>query len=171
MSTNNIDAYLDIETTGLSRFEDDITVAGIYLCNGQDDKLVQLVGRDITVDSLTSALQGVNTIYTYNGSRFDVPFIHTRLGLDLRLMHHHHDLMYDCWRHNLKGGFKAVEYQLSIPRKLRGIEGFMAVVLWWRYYKRGDRNALKLLLQYNEEDVVNLKVLKEKLHIPLCSVA
>jgi len=45
------------------------------------------------------------------------------------------------------------------------------VVLWWRYYKRGDRNALKLLLQYNEEDVVNLKVLKEKLHIPLCSVA
>ncbi len=31
MTTNNTyDAYLDIETTGLSRFEDDITVAGIY---------------------------------------------------------------------------------------------------------------------------------------------
>jgi len=104
----------------------------------------------------------VNTIYTYNGSRFDVPFIHARLGLDLRLTYHRHELMYDCWRHNLKGGFKAVEYQLGIPRKLKGIEGFMAVVLWWRYYKRNDRNALELLLQYNEEDVVNLKVLKEQ---------
>ena len=31
MTTNNTyDAYLGIETTGLSRFEDDITVAGIY---------------------------------------------------------------------------------------------------------------------------------------------
>jgi uncharacterized protein YprB with RNaseH-like and TPR domain len=30
-----IDAYLDIETTGLSRFYDDITVIGIYLCNGK----------------------------------------------------------------------------------------------------------------------------------------
>ena len=57
MTTNNTyDAYLGIETTGLSRFEDDITVAGIYLCNGYDSELIQLVGRDITVDNLTSTL-------------------------------------------------------------------------------------------------------------------
>ncbi|GAI08689.1 unnamed protein product, partial [marine sediment metagenome] len=37
-----IDAYLDIETTGLSRFCDYITVVGIYSCNGNDDKLIQL---------------------------------------------------------------------------------------------------------------------------------
>ena len=30
-----IDAYLDIETTGLSRFYDDITVIGIYGCDGK----------------------------------------------------------------------------------------------------------------------------------------
>jgi len=38
------DAYLDIETTGLSRFDNDITVIGIYLVNGSNSKLVQLIG-------------------------------------------------------------------------------------------------------------------------------
>ncbi len=37
------EAYLDIETTGLSPFCDYITVIGIYLCNSKDDRLVQMV--------------------------------------------------------------------------------------------------------------------------------
>jgi len=47
-----LDAYLDIETTGLSSLYDDITVIGIYLVNGSEDKLVQLVGEQTT--ALTS---------------------------------------------------------------------------------------------------------------------
>ena len=35
--------------------------------------------------------------------------------------------------------------------------------LWWRYLKGGSQNALALLLQYNGEDVMNLKALREKL--------
>ena len=45
-------AYLDIETTGLSLYHDYITVIGIYLCNGKDDKLIQLVGEQITRENL-----------------------------------------------------------------------------------------------------------------------
>jgi len=41
-----VDAYLDIETTGLSCEYAGITVVGIYLVNGVDSKLVQLVGMD-----------------------------------------------------------------------------------------------------------------------------
>jgi len=41
-----LDAYLDIETTGLSREYAGIAVIGIYLVNGIDDRLVQLVGID-----------------------------------------------------------------------------------------------------------------------------
>jgi hypothetical protein len=158
-----IDAYLDIETTGLSQFYDDITVVGIYLCNGKDDKLIQLVGEQVTGDNLLNALEGVNTIYTYNGSRFDLPFIDAFLGMDLEVGFCHHDLMYDCWRNNLYGGFKSVERQLEIPRRLQGISGFEAVWLWWQYQNEGDQNALALLLQYNKEDVVNLKALRETL--------
>jgi len=157
------DAYLDIETTGLSRFYDYITVIGIYQCNGKDDKLIQLVGEQVTTDNLLEALEGVNTIYTYNGSRFDLPFINVSLGIDLASQFYHHDLMYDCWRNNLYGGFKGVERQLGIPRQLKGIGGIEAIWLWWRYCNHGDQNAMTLLLQYNKEDVVNLKALRNKL--------
>ena len=157
------EAYLDIETTGLSRFYDYITVIGVYLCNGRNGKLIQLVGDHVTRHNLLGALRSVNTIYTYNGSRFDLPFIDASLGIDLEAEFRHHDLMYDWWRNNLYGGFKTVEQQLGIPRQLQGISGFEAVLLWWWYRNDGDQNALDLLLQYNKEDVVNLKALRERL--------
>jgi len=158
-----VDAYLDIETTGLSCQYAEITVIGIYLVNGSGSRLVQLVGREVTVDNLLEALKEVRTIYTYNGSRFDLPFINGSLGIDLETIANHHDLMYDCWQCNLFGGFKAVEQQLGIPRQLQGITGLDAVLLWQRYRDYGDQNALELLLQYNKEDVMNLKVPRERL--------
>lgn len=157
------DAYLDIETTGLSWLDAEITVIGIYLVNGSNCRLVQLVGKEVTVDNLREAIGGVSTIYTYNGSRFDLPFIQGSLGVDLVSVTDHHDLMYDCWRCNLFGGFKAVEQQLDIPRRLRGITGLDAVLLWQRFQSYGDQKALNLLLEYNKEDVMNLKVLRERL--------
>ncbi len=158
-----LDAYLDIETTGLSQYYDYITVIGIYLCQDRDDRLVQLVGKQVTRPNLIAALDGVGTIYTYNGQRFDIPFIDRFLGTDLSTDFEHHDLMYRCWQCNLKGGFKAVETMLGIPRQLRGIGGYEAVQLWWRYYRQKDEHALNLLLEYNREDVVNLKALRHKL--------
>jgi len=121
------DAYLDIETTGLSCQYADITVIGIYLVNGSERRLVQLVGGEVTVYNLLKTVDGVSTIYTYNGSRFDLPFINGSLGVDLETVVDHHDLMYDCWRCNLYGGFKAVEQELGIPRQLQGITGLDAV--------------------------------------------
>jgi uncharacterized protein YprB with RNaseH-like and TPR domain len=157
------DAYLDIETTGLSQFFDYITVIGVLRCDGGDNELIQLVGEEATRGNLITALRNVGTIYTYNGSRFDIPFISTSLGIDLGVEYYHHDLMYDCWRCNLYGGFKAVERRLGIPRRLVGVGGYEAIQLWWSYVKGGSQNALALLLEYNREDVVNLKALRERL--------
>ena len=157
------DAYIDIETTGLSWLDSEITVVGIYLANSKGNRLEQLVGGDISQNNLQQAVKGVSNIYTYNGSRFDLPFIRESLGVDLETMASHHDLMYDCWRCNLRGGFKAVEQQLGISRQLKGISGLDAIFLWQRYRDHGDQEALSTLLKYNEEDVTNLKVLKEKL--------
>lgn len=157
------DAYLDIETTGLSWLDSEITVVGLYLVNGDASRLVQLIDKDITGGNLMDTLRDVRTVFTYNGSRFDLPFINAALGIDLAMLFRHHDLMYDCWDCNLHGGFKAVEQQLGISRQLQGISGLDAVILWWKYKNHGDHNALELLLKYNEEDVLNLKVLKEML--------
>jgi uncharacterized protein YprB with RNaseH-like and TPR domain len=157
------EAYLDIETTGLSQFCDVITVIGIYLCDDKEDRLIQLYGDQVTRDNLRAALKDVHRIYTYNGKKFDLPFIETFLGINLETGFIHHDLMYDCWEYNLKGGFKAVERQLQISRQTEGITGLDAVRLWWQYRDSYDEDSLNLLLQYNKEDVVNLKALKEKL--------
>ncbi|MCS7234042.1 MAG: ribonuclease H-like domain-containing protein [Synergistetes bacterium] len=155
-------AYLDIETTGLSPLYAEITVVGIYL-EGYKDKIVQLIGEGITYFNLISALRGVKNIYTYNGSRFDLIFIKERLGIDINAIFNHCDLMYLCWRGNLYGGLKAVERKLGIERKLKDVNGESAIVLWERYRKFGDFQSLKLLLEYNKEDVCNLKILKKKL--------
>ena len=159
-------AYLDIETTGLSRDYCDITVIGIGREYGAKVEVVQLVAPDISASKLMRALDGVEEIYTYNGSRFDVPFIREKLDIDLRTELVHTDLMYACWKHNLMGGLKAVEQRLGIKRKLTGINGYMAVKLWWQYCNENDHQALKTLLKYNEEDVVILRGLRQKLHIP-----
>ncbi len=103
-----LEAYLDIETTGLCRFNDEVTVIGIYLVGHCFEKVVQLVGGNATGDKLLSALTDVDTIYTYNGNHFDLPFIKNALGIDLKESFVHQDLMYDCWRNRLHGGLKAV---------------------------------------------------------------
>lgn len=157
-----IEAYLDIETTGLSPENSRITVIGIHLVEDGAERFVQLVGDDINAESLLTTLEGVETIHTYNGSRFDLPFIQMRLGVDLTKDYAHCDLMYDCWQNNLYGGLKRVEQTLGIPRKLTEINGLEAVRLWWRYVNDYDEDALKTLCEYNREDVVNLKALKEK---------
>ncbi len=158
-----IEAYLDIETTGLSSSRDEITVVGIHLDNGVDTNCIQLVGIEITANEILDTIKGVRVIYTYNGSRFDLPFIYTKLGINLARDFNHRDLMYDCWKCNLYGGLKAVEKQLRIERKLTEVNGYEAVRLWWRYVESFDLGALNTLLEYNKEDVISLKTLKELL--------
>jgi len=158
-----LEAFLDIETTGLSPGEDTITVVGIHLFNGRGARFIQLVGNDVTVENVLEALRGVSVIYTYNGRRFDLPFIRLCLGINLARLFAHRDLMYDCWGKNLYGGLKSVERQLGIPRRLKGVDGYQAVRLWWRYVYHNDELALSKLLEYNKEDVLNLKTLKEML--------
>lgn len=158
-------AYLDIETTGLSPFDNDLTVIGIYRENGNDSHVMQLVGDDITSAGLMTAIGNVTKLYTYNGSRFDLPFIKAKLNVDLAECCPHEDLMYACWKKNLKGGLKSVERQLGIARELTGIDGWIAVQLWWDYVNNGDREALATLLKYNEEDVLNLRALRERLGV------
>lgn len=158
-----IEAFLDIETTGLSPEYNEITVVGINLCRSVDSRFDQFIGEEITADNILESLDGVNIIYTYNGSRFDLPFIHSRLGIDLATMFSHYDLMYTCWRNSLAGGLKCVERQLGIPRRLTGISGYEAIWLWWKYVNDYDEHALSTLREYNKEDVINLKILKEKL--------
>lgn len=158
-----IEAYLDIETTGLSPQHSQITVIGIYITGNKKDQFNQFVGNDINGEVILENMQGVKRLYTYNGRRFDLPFIHIKHGVNLEAHFEHFDLMNKCWECNLYGGLKAVERCLGIERQNKEVNGLEAVRLWWQYVNNYDKTALKTLLAYNREDVINLKVLRDKL--------
>jgi uncharacterized protein YprB with RNaseH-like and TPR domain len=158
-------AYIDIETTGLSRQSSDLTVIGIALERNSKCRVIQLLEDEIYGENLFKVLNGVDGIYSYNGSRFDLPFIKAKLGIDLNDSFRHIDLMYDCWRYNLKGGLKVVERLLGIQRRLTNVDGYIAVQLWWDYVNNLNEESLQKLLAYNKEDVVNLQLLRQKLGV------
>jgi uncharacterized protein YprB with RNaseH-like and TPR domain len=149
-------AYLDIETA----FDGAISVIGIYR---SDFGAIQLIGGGVRDTALYDALEGVNTLVTFNGSSFDLPVIRKRLLVDLKRDFDHCDLMHICRRRGLRGGLKVVEEHLGIRRVSQGLNGRDALYLWDRYEKQGDHSALRTLLTYNYEDVINLAILDERL--------
>jgi len=142
-------AYLDIETCA----DGDVTVVGVFR---EDRGLRQLVGGEITDVTLWEALEGVDTICTFNGDRFDLPILERQVRVDLRARFRSLDLLRECRRAGLKGGLKQLEQRFGIARSTRGMSGWDALQLWARYENDGDRAALGALLEYNREDVMNL---------------
>lgn len=149
-------AYLDIETTGLSQRRDDVTVVSIHR-NGETTSLVR--GQELSAGALEAALDDAAVLVTYNGARFDVPFLES--AFDVSFDHAHVDLMYPCRRLGLTGGLKAVERTLGIDRDRPDLGGRDAVRLWHRYERRRDLAALETLVDYNREDTANLETLME----------
>ena len=147
--------YLDIETS----FGREVTVFGLLR---SDRGLVQIVGPALTRDAIDEVLHGIDTLCTFNGESFDLPVLRRSFGLGLLERCRSLDLSNDCRHAGLRGGLKKIEDGLAIPRSLRGITGYDAMVLWERW-ENGDRAALETLLQYNRDDVVNLAMLERRL--------
>ena len=155
-----MDAYLDIETTGFIGGNSYPTVVGIAVDFPGDCLTTQLVGDRITPGAVLHVLEGVTTIYTFNGAGFDLPFLAWKPGVDLRRRFEHQDLMRVSRRAGLEGGLKVIETALGIPRNLPDMRGYDAVLLWEMYLREDNPSALDMLLEYNREDVENLRVLR-----------
>jgi uncharacterized protein YprB with RNaseH-like and TPR domain len=148
-------AYVDIETTGLSRWSHEITTIGIY--DGVEPK-VYIQGQDL--QEAYDKLDEFDIVVTFNGKTFDMPFIehHGKRKYDLI----HLDLRFLLKELGFSGGLKKIELELGItrPDELEGVDGYEAVRLW-RKYKQGNLLALEKLVKYNIQDIVNLKDLLE----------
>lgn len=146
--------YLDIETTGLSYPSGRTTVVGTHTPARGTELLVR--GDGLDQDAIQAIVDEASCLVTFNGRRFDVPFLEREFGV--RASHLPHvDLMGAFRKLGIKGGLKSIEKQLGMGRegKLEDMGGYEAVRLW-RRYERGDRAALETLLDYNRADVVNM---------------
>ena len=141
---------LDIETTGLDPTNSVVTTVSF---TGPRGTRTLVRGQDLTTERLAAEFDAVDFIITYNGARFDLPFLteHFDIAIDVP----HLDLLYPCRRAGLTGGLKAVEHELGIQRELPDVDGRMAIRLW-RQAERGDDTALSQLIRYNQEDTETL---------------
>ena len=149
----NATVYLDIETTGLSRYYETITTISLY-----DGKSIFYYVKDQNLDDFPEDIKQYKVIVTYNGKSFDVPFIERYFGIQLSQAHI--DLRYILASLGYKGGLKFCETRLGFNRgDLTDIDGFFAVLLWYDYLKNRNEKALETLLAYNIQDVLTLEIL------------
>jgi hypothetical protein len=147
--------FFDIETTGLNHARDAVTTVSLHR-DGETTTLVR--GDDLTAEALEETFADAGLLVTFNGARFDVPFLETSFDVDLD--YPHLDLMYACRSVGLTGGLKTIESEVGIGRDRPDLSGRDAVRLW-RQYERGDDDALDTLVSYNREDTVNLATLAD----------
>ncbi|MGM0606314.1 MAG: ribonuclease H-like domain-containing protein [Halobacteriota archaeon] len=147
--------FFDIETTGLDASRNVVTTVSYHL-DGETNTLVR--GDDLTADALRAAFDDAELLVSFNGIRFDQPFIEQ--CFDVQLDQPHLDLLYPCNRLGLTGGLKQIEGTIGIERDRPDISGRDAVRLWHEH-ERGRDGSLETLISYNREDAINLEVLAD----------
>ncbi len=147
--------FLDIETEGLSKERNHITVIGIFY---QNKYFPFVKGKNLYYAE--KILEKVPIWVTFAGTNFDIPFV-KKLFPHVKNPLIHIDIFPLSAKIGLRGGLKKIEKTLGIARETEGMTGYDAVKLWQKWEKKKDKEALRKLLLYNKEDVKNLKILLE----------
>ena len=150
--------YLDIETDSFGQ----ITIVGCY-GHGRFTSFVR--GESLNARQLADELSQYDLLVTFCGTTFDVPMLLAHYP-GLPLDHPHIDLCFVGRQLGYRGGLKAIEAQLDIPRaaELQGLNGHDAVLLWNRWLHSRDEDARARLLCYNKADCVNLVQLADRFY-------
>jgi uncharacterized protein YprB with RNaseH-like and TPR domain/predicted nuclease with RNAse H fold len=146
--------FLDIETTGLSKYYDYITLVGTF-----DGLSNSYYIKDHNLNDVCDKIKVYDILVTFNGTNFDVPFLKKELP-QIAIPPVHIDLRYLLRSVGLSGPLKEIEKNLGIdrPDDLSQMGGREAVVLWRRYLN-GDDESFRKLLRYNAFDTADLAVL------------
>ena len=152
--------FLDIETSSATNINSYLTVIGLF--DGINTKIM-IRDVNLNIKELKKELTKYKLIVTFNGSTFDIPYLNKKYP-DLLPNIPHIDLRHLCNKIELKGGLKQIEQKLGITRENKIIErlyGGDPLKLWRMFKGSGDEYYLNLLVEYNEEDIINLKKITE----------
>lgn len=147
--------FLDIETS----MDRNISIIGLF--DGIETKIMI---KNINLDyiALKNELMKYKLIVTFNGASFDLPILKRKFP-NLLPRIPHFDVRFACRKINLNGGLKEVEKKLGIERCIEVKSySFDAIQLWDMFKKTKNKYYLELLIKYNEEDVINLKSVSDR---------
>jgi uncharacterized protein len=153
--------FLDIEVSSVSQGY--ITCISLY-----DGINVMTFVKDhnLDFDIVKSILAKYQMIITFNGNIFDLPFLnkyYPNIIPEIPCW----DLRHSCSTLGLNGGLKEVERELGIQRDNKIVEklhGGDPLKLWKMYLASRDKYYLDILVEYNQEDTINLKFLADKIY-------
>ncbi len=147
-------AFFDIEADG-----DNIpTVVGVMDAAG-----VATFRRGHSLEQLPERLAQSPIWVSFNGSVFDEPVLRAHFEGRFPAPLAHIDLRFLIRQAKLKGGLKGVEKSLGLhrPPHLEGLRGFDAIRLWREWNANKTLEALRILVEYNLYDAVNLRAVLE----------
>lgn len=143
-------AFIDIETTGLLIKKDIITTIAVY-----DGQFIKTYINGKNLWEFVADIGKYSILVTYNGARFDLPFLRNFFNISLNQFHI--DLCPVLRRLGFKGGLKKCEKQMNIKRQIQDVDGLQAIHLWNQYQKNNNFGALQKLMAYNSQDVLTLE--------------
>lgn len=164
--------YIDIETTNLKanvghmlswciKPRDEDTISGALIT--KEELFNGTFDRRIT-EELMEELLNYDLIFTYYGTRFDIPFIRTRaidhqLDFPIYRQLSHKDLYYQ-----VRSKLQLTRNSLAVATEFLGIEGKSYLdPRIWRKAAYGDKESLSYIYEHNEQDVIILEELHKRL--------
>ena len=158
--------FIDIETTGLSLRSSDLYLIGASYYKDGSWQICQFFAEDINqekeiLEAFSEFSKGFSKVLHYNGDRFDIPYIKSKLekhglpnifenmdSIDIykKIGPYKRQLgLMDCKQ-------KTVELYLGINREDK-YDGGKLIPIYKNYEQSKNQEALKLLLLHNFEDV------------------
>lgn len=159
-------ACLDIETTGLWGNQP-LFLVGLLRLEGERPVLEQLFARHYSEERalltyLAEVLAEVKALVTFNGKRFDLPYIEQRFiyhGLPQPEELFHVDLYFHARRRpqNLPNHRLVTleEYLLGMERE-GDVPGYLVPSIYHRFVETGEPELLLPVLEHNAQDVLSL---------------
>lgn len=170
-------AIIDIETSGFY-FESPIRpIILLGIANIRKNKVCihQFLLRDISDElgaiwSFLSYVENGFTLITYNGRKFDIPYIKQRLAYyskEVSLNNHHYDILHFVWRALGKElpdcRLGTVEKYFGIQREM-DIPGALVPHFYDTYLKTRNVGPLVAIVKHNKQDLINLGVIVSRLY-------
>jgi len=175
----------DIETMGLVPTRDMLINAGF--CNPETLECKQLFAESTSDEErllreILEILSDYDVVITYNGDRFDIPFVKTRCkkyGIEFKPLIWSIDMyryLKSYWPMAEKMprlNQKSVEIALGLSDKRTDeIDGGECIPLYERYLLDGDEEAKRLILLHNADDIRQLaKIYNASVFLPYDRIA